>query len=68
MVCNRGTPGAAGALSRDKRREMMTRKLETGEYLSEREKAATTPNRLRPVDYEAQRRAEENKQAAFKKH
>lgn len=47
---------------------MMTRKLDTGEFLTERDREAAPPNRLRPFDYEAERRAEANRQAAFRKH
>jgi hypothetical protein len=45
----------------------MVRKLETGDYLLERDREAAPPNRLRPRDYEAEARHEDNKQALFRK-
>jgi hypothetical protein len=45
----------------------MVRKLETGEYLLERDRETAPPNRLRPRDSEAEARHEDNKKALFKK-
>jgi hypothetical protein len=50
------------------RREIMVRKLETGDYLLERDPEAASPNRIRKnVDAESEARAEANKKALFKK-
>jgi hypothetical protein len=49
------------------RRETMIRKLETGDYLLERDAETLPPNRLQPRDYQAQARHEANKQAVFRK-
>jgi hypothetical protein len=46
----------------------MVRKLETGDYLLERDPEAVPPNRIRKgVDAESEARAEANKKALFKK-
>ncbi len=46
----------------------MVRKLETGDYLLERDPEAVPPNRIRKsVDAESETRAEANKKALFKK-
>lgn len=45
----------------------MVRKLETGAYLLERDREAAPPNRMRPVDADAEARHEANKKALFKK-
>jgi hypothetical protein len=46
---------------------MMVRKLETGEYLLDRDPKVIPPNRLRPVDATAEQRHDDNKKALFKK-
>jgi hypothetical protein len=46
---------------------MMIRKLETGEYLMERDSKSAPANRLQPRDYDAEARAEANKKAVFRK-
>lgn len=45
----------------------MVRKLETGEYLLERDREKAPPNRLRPIDAEAKARHEDNKKTVFRK-
>jgi hypothetical protein len=45
----------------------MIRKLETGEYMLERDADTTPPNGLRARDYKAEAQAEENKKALFRK-
>jgi hypothetical protein len=45
----------------------MVRKLETGEYLAERDRESAPPNRMRAVDKEAEARHDGNKKALFKK-
>jgi hypothetical protein len=45
----------------------MVKKLETGEYLLERDREATPPNTLRQRDNAAEARHEDNKKALFKK-
>jgi hypothetical protein len=46
----------------------MVRKLETGDYLLERDFEAAPPNRIRQsVDAKSEARAEANKKALFKK-
>ena len=46
----------------------MVRKLETGDYLLERDRTDAAPNRIRAtVDADSAARAEANKKALFKK-
>ena len=46
----------------------MVRKLETGDYLLERDREAAPPNRIRnAIDAQSEARAEANKKALFKK-
>jgi hypothetical protein len=45
----------------------MVRKLETGEYLSERDRAVAPTNRIRPADPKSDEQHELNNKALFKK-
>jgi hypothetical protein len=45
----------------------MVKKLETGEYLLERDRQSAPPNKLRQRDNEAEARHEDNKKALFRK-
>jgi hypothetical protein len=45
----------------------MVKKLETGEYLLERNREAAPPNTLRQRDNEAEARHDQNKKTLFKK-
>ena len=45
----------------------MVRKLETGEYLAERDREVTPTNHIRPADPKAVDRHELNKKALFRK-
>jgi hypothetical protein len=63
-----GNARRAGAFSSsEERRSEMVKKLETGEYLLERDREAAPPNKLRQRDNEAEARHEENKKTLFKK-